>query len=48
MEGVLELAESIDLTSALLAADMDVKTPQPAKAAAATIASAFTTHGINV
>ena len=42
MEGVLELAESVDLTSALLAADLDVKTPMPSEAAAASISSALT------
>ena len=42
MEGVLELAESVDLTAALLAADLDVKDPQRSEAAAASISSALT------
>ena len=42
MEGVLELAESVDLTSALLAADLDVRSPQHVEAATATVSSTLT------
>lgn len=43
LEGVLELAQNIDLTSTLLAADLEhVKGPLPLETAAATIASVLT------
>ena len=42
MEGVLELAESVDLGSALLAADLDVRSPQRFEAAAATVSNTLT------
>lgn len=51
MQGVLELAQSIDLTSALLAADLDVKTPQhsgPAAAATANVNSALALDDVSV
>ena len=39
LEGVLQLAESTDLTSTLLAADLDVSSPPARDAVAATIRS---------
>lgn len=41
LQGVLELAESIDLTSTLLAADLQVQTPGPAAAVTATVSDAL-------
>lgn len=41
LKGVLELADSIDLTSMLLAVDLQLQTPEIAEAAAATLNDAL-------